>query len=106
MAVTFDFLGSALENITPILTQFFENLANDAILVKPSLMGILDIFGEWGPRIMEVVGVVTNGIAEWFGKLDPVFALAGIALVGLGGVFVSVGSAIDRGVRMGGRHNR
>lgn len=94
MAVTFDFLGSALENITPILTQFFENLANDAILVKPSLMGILDIFGEWGPRIMEVVGVVTNGIAEWFGKLDPVFALAGIALVGLGGVFVSVGSAI------------
>lgn len=94
MAVTFDFLGSALENITPILTQFFVNLANDAVLVKPSLMGILDIFGEWGPRIMEIVGVVTNGIAEWFGKLDPVFALAGLALVGLGGVFVSVGSAI------------
>lgn len=94
MAVTFDFLGSALENITPILTQFFENLEQDAILVKPALMGMLDIFGEWGPRVMEVVGVVTNAIAEWFGKLDPVFALAGIALVGLGGVFVSVGSAI------------
>ena len=94
MAVTFDFIGAALENITPILTQFFENLANDAILVKPALMGVLDIFGEWGPRVMEIVGVVTNGIAEWFGKLDPVFALAGVAFVGLGGVFVSVGSVI------------
>lgn len=93
MAVTFDFLGSAIENITPILTQFFQNLENDAVLIKPALMGILDIFGEWGPQVMEVVGHVTNGIAEWFGNLNPVIALAGIAFVGLGGVISGLGVA-------------
>lgn len=94
MAVTFDFIGSAMKNIAPILEQFFLNLAHDAEYIKPSFMGMLDIIGEWGPKVMEVVGVVTNAVAQWIGNLDPVFALAGIALIGLGGVFVSVGSAI------------
>lgn len=94
LAVTFDFIGAALENITPVLTQFFYNLEQDAVLIKPAMMGMLDIIGEWGPKVMEVFGHVTNAVAEWFGNLDPTLALAGLAFVGLGGVFVSIGSAI------------
>ena len=93
-AVTMEFLGAALENITPILTQFFKNLERDAVLIKPALMGILDIIGEWGPQVMEVVGEVTNAVAQWFGNLDPVIALLGIGIAALAPVFMGLGAVI------------
>lgn len=93
MAVTFDFLGSALENITPVLTQFFENLENDAVLIKPAMMGMLDIIGDWGPKVMEVFGQVTNAVAEWFGNLEPILALAGLAIIGLAPIVTTLGLA-------------
>ena len=94
MEVTFNFLGSALENITPILTQFFVNLANDAELIKPSFMGMLGVIGEWGPKVMDVVGTVTNAVARWIGNLDPVLALAGVAFLALSPIIGGIGAVL------------
>ena len=82
-AVTIEALGRALEKLTPVFVEFFDNLENDANLVKPALMDVLDVVGEWGPGIMKIVGDVTGAIFEFLGGLSPYVLIAAAAFMAL-----------------------
>src|SRR5699024_1873445 len=92
--VTLDMLGTAIEMIAPVLAVFFQNLANDAQLVKPALGRILEVVGEWGPKVMTVVGKVTFVIAESIRSLDPVLALLCLGFLALMPAIATVGSVL------------